>query len=508
MSNKKFALDIYTALLLLLILSTSLFRIYYIQWGPLDLAPDEAHYWEWSRRLDLSYYSKGPVIAYIIALFTATVGNTELGVRIGAVILSAAITVLFFYFTKELSGSRRAAFFSALVPNITPLFSAGSILMTTDTPTIFFWALAVLSFYKAINDDRFFHWGLLGTFTALGMLTKYTMGVIYPSILLFLLLSKDDRHWLRRKEPYLAFLISLLCFMPEVAWNIKHEWVTFKHVLGQTHVKRGLTINLNDFLGFFAAQFGIMSPFVFIGVIYGMYRSAIDGFRGKRARLLLFFTSAPILAFFLTKALQAKVEANWASTAYYSGIVAGVISIDNLIRRRADEGKGAPLVKVFVVITVLTSLIITGIAHYPHILRHFGINLRKTPIMKLQGWKEAGERVGAVYEETSRRGRTFILSDRYQIASELAFYVPGHPRIYNINLGRRMNQYDVWEGFYSLKGWNVVYVEWQPGPLNVTVQKLFDSCEAEPPFNIVRQGNVIRRFYIYRCYGFKGIEEP
>ena len=37
----------------------------------LDLSPDEAHYWEWSRRLDLSYYSKGPLIAYLIAALTA-----------------------------------------------------------------------------------------------------------------------------------------------------------------------------------------------------------------------------------------------------------------------------------------------------------------------------------------------------------------------------------------------------------------------------------------------------
>ena len=33
---------------------------------PLDLAPDEAHYWDWSRHLDWSYYSKGPLVAYLI----------------------------------------------------------------------------------------------------------------------------------------------------------------------------------------------------------------------------------------------------------------------------------------------------------------------------------------------------------------------------------------------------------------------------------------------------------
>src|SRR5262245_20707278 len=33
---------------------------------PLGLAPDEAHYWEWSRKLDWGYYSKGPLVAWLI----------------------------------------------------------------------------------------------------------------------------------------------------------------------------------------------------------------------------------------------------------------------------------------------------------------------------------------------------------------------------------------------------------------------------------------------------------
>src|SRR2546430_1542444 len=33
---------------------------------PVDLSGDEAQYWDWSRNLDLSYYSKGPLIAYLI----------------------------------------------------------------------------------------------------------------------------------------------------------------------------------------------------------------------------------------------------------------------------------------------------------------------------------------------------------------------------------------------------------------------------------------------------------
>ena len=52
---------------MLVVLAVALLRVAYLAWTcPLDLAPDEAHYWDWSRHLDWSYYSKGPLVAWLI----------------------------------------------------------------------------------------------------------------------------------------------------------------------------------------------------------------------------------------------------------------------------------------------------------------------------------------------------------------------------------------------------------------------------------------------------------
>ncbi|MBF8261431.1 MAG: conserved membrane protein of unknown function, partial [candidate division NC10 bacterium] len=61
------------------------FHLWFIASGRLDLAPDEAHYWTWSKRLDWSYYSKGPMVAYLIALSTRLGGDTDFYVRLPAV---------------------------------------------------------------------------------------------------------------------------------------------------------------------------------------------------------------------------------------------------------------------------------------------------------------------------------------------------------------------------------------------------------------------------------------
>ena len=56
---------------------------------PFCLVGDEAQYWDWSRRPALGYYSKPPLIAYIVAGFVAVGGNKEWVVRSGAVALPA-----------------------------------------------------------------------------------------------------------------------------------------------------------------------------------------------------------------------------------------------------------------------------------------------------------------------------------------------------------------------------------------------------------------------------------
>lgn len=68
---------------LLFVLGISLLRLLYMIWlSPYTLAEDEAHYWEWSRHLDWSYYSKGPGVSWVIALSTGLFGHSEWAVRL------------------------------------------------------------------------------------------------------------------------------------------------------------------------------------------------------------------------------------------------------------------------------------------------------------------------------------------------------------------------------------------------------------------------------------------
>lgn len=497
----------HTTILFIFLLSISLFRIYYITQGPLDLSPDEAHYWEWSRRLDWSYYSKGPMIAYLIYMSTSIFGDSVFGIRIMAVFFSALSSIFLYILGKRLF-DEQAGLFSAILIQIIPLFSAFGILFTIDSLFIFFWILSLLFFYRSMfnvqrsttnsslitHHSSLMYWVLLGISIGLGLLTKYTMALFYPAAILFLLLLKEQRRVFLTKGPYIGFLISLIVFFPVIIWNAQHDWVTFKHTAGQVHMANGVQLSLKSFFEFLGSQLGVITPFLFIimGVSLWKLRNQPEG-------AFLFWFSIPIIAFFLLKSIQGKVQANWALPGYITGIIAfSVYSI----KRFYSEGKS---MKIFIVTAVLLSVIATSVGHYSSLLSLPG---KMDPTNRLRGWKDLGAEVTKIYEGMSAVRPTFIFSDGYQMSSELAFYVKGHPVTYCINLGRRMNQYDLWPGFNNLLHYDAIFVRIGDAVLPDQIAHAFEKVEKRV-FTVYtkEKSRKIRDYSLFLCYDFKGIKE-
>ena len=101
----------------------------------------------------------------------------------------------------------------------------------------------------------------------------------------------------------------------------------------------------------------------------------------------------------------------------------------------------------------------------------------------------------------------FIFSDRYQISSELAFYVKGHPITYCVNRGRRMNQYDLWPGFENLLHYDAIFV--MSGDTNTPryITGAFRKVEKKV-FTVYTKKRVeIRDYSLFLCYDFNGLSD-
>src|SRR4051812_29196630 len=190
---------------------------------PVDLSGDEAQYWDWSRQLDLSYYSKGPLVAYIIRLSCALFGHdTMFAVRFPAIVLATGTSILTYLLTLKLFRSDRLALGVVLLYHVVPMFVAGSVLMTIDPPFFFCWALATYLTAHAVFDDRRRAWLLVGLVVGVGFLAKYAMMLWFVPALLMLASDRNARRQLRSPWPWIAVAIALLFLTPVLLWNARH----------------------------------------------------------------------------------------------------------------------------------------------------------------------------------------------------------------------------------------------------------------------------------------------
>src|ERR1051326_7265405 len=122
-----------------ILLGVAALRVWYLASAcTLDLAPDEAHYWDWSRHPDWSYYSKGPAVAYLIRGATflaelfgaASVLNPVLVVRLPAVLCGSLLLLSLYVLALQVYGRPRLALGVMGLALIMPLVSVGAIVMT------------------------------------------------------------------------------------------------------------------------------------------------------------------------------------------------------------------------------------------------------------------------------------------------------------------------------------------------------------------------------------------
>lgn len=476
------------AVILLLVLTGV--RLAIMAYACPDLSGDEAHYWEWSRRLDLCYYSKPPGVAYLIRAGTLLFGDTVLGVRFMAAVLSLCSSIVMYLLGARLY-DRKVGVTAALLLQTVPLFSAFGIGMTPDTPLIFFWLLSLYFLHRAWSRGATADWLLLACSLGLGLLSKYAIAFLYLPACLLLVTTRQGRLRLRTPGPYLGFALSFVFFTPVIIWNSRHDWVMFRHDLGHTKAGEGLVFSPGSLLDFVGGQLGAVTPILCVLMLYLLIKH-------RRRDPFCFWVTIPILAGFLVKSMQGNIQANWPLGAWLAGLIPLADFLAHRCRSLNGHFKG--LVGIGLIIPAVGTLLL----HLPFVTLSIPLPENANPFKKLIGWKQLGAEVTRLMDGMEQP--VFVFSDHYMTASELAFYVEGQPRTYCVNLGRRMNQYDIWQGLEELRGQNAVYVSASSMPERLA--GAFAQVETHPIDIRDRLGRTIKTFIACRCYDFDGRTPP
>jgi len=475
--------------------------------GTFPLCEDEAYYWEWSRNLAPSYHDQGPGVALAIRLGTALFGHNEFGVRFPAVLLLTGALSFAFLLLHEMYG-RRAAIWGAVAFNVVPIFALAGLLMLHEAVQAFFWGLALYAFWRALETSPEAHsrgstlwWVLAGSAVGLAFDGKYTAILFLPAALLFLLIGRDDRRWLRRREPWIALLATLVAVSPVLYWNHEHEW---RSVLQVASLGRPGDAFLQPrfFVELILTQFGIVSPILFGVMIWRLADAWKRGVRGpeRRERFLFLFTATYAAPFFVL-ALHNRVYPNWPSLGYLTGVilVAGWAAERMAVPGFAKTISGR-LWRGGVALAAAISLVL--ILHLT--LQFLPIPGNRDPAKRFYGWPEMASWAEALAEGYSRNGEpVYYYAKTYQVASLLAFYIPGQPRVFEVKDWDRPNQYDYWADLP--RGADALLIIHRNEPLPRITQQSFATVEEieGATLEIERHGGVAQQFRAYHCRDYQ-----
>lgn len=372
------------------------------------LGPDEAQYWTWAQDPAFGYFSKPPMIAWIITATTGLFGDGEWAVRLSAPLLHTG-TAAFIYLTADQLFGRHAAMFAGLGWLTLPGVGVSSFLITTDAPLLLFWAGAMLMVFRIVKAEKSppTNFILLGALIGLGLLSKYAMLYFVVAAALAMIFSKEFRKALLRPQIVFTALVAATLLAPNIAWNAANEFQTVAHTAANANWSDNLfkPVALLRFIG---GQFLVFGPILFVALFaaaYGIIRKRDE--RGDKL-ILLIFALTP-LAIVAAQAFISRAHANWAATAYPAAII--------LVSAFLAEGSRAVWAKA--------SLAFHGAlaAFFLIAMTNFGLLDRigaGRAVAELRGWEALSTQIAS-----QTRGFDAVLFDDRSMIAEMLYYQRG-----------------------------------------------------------------------------------
>ncbi len=507
----------------IIVASVLLNFIYLVWFCPLDLSPDEAHYWDWSRRLDWSYYSKGPLIAWIIRASCELCGNYDrtLAVRLPAIGFHGLLLLALYRLAQRTLQSERLALSVLLLSLTLPPLSVGAVLMTIDSPYLCAWAWAAVCVHRAIFDGSRAAWRWAGVILAVGILAKYTMVIFPVCVGLYLIVDRERRKRLLTRGFASMCGIGLLGFVPIVIWNLLNDGIGVRHVFTQTGLATGPKIGFKPFgpLDYIAGQFGFL-----IGYWFCASAAAAWAFRPWRSRNpqfeYLWWLSVPVVLVLIPVSFRVTVQPNWPAAAHLCGFLLAVAWVSQQLE--SDNLRYRRFVRACLAFAVLLGIAISLFVHFPTMAVTYFAQIagepsefRAAPVRnldptaRLRGWRYLASHIDIIRERVKAEDGESpqIAAMIWTVPGELAHYCKGNPQVFSFGsaLDDRRSQYDIWRpnpvaDAQVYRGRTFLYV----GEKMPEMDAIFETIESPNRVVYRENGVIVGEWTVWVGRGFRG----
>ena len=305
---------------LILVGAITVLRLILLAFNRTDPFVDEVQYWLWGQSLDWGYYSKPPLIAWVMRAVTDLAGSdAPFWLRMPGAVLHGVTALILGALAARLYGPGAALWVTAGYLTL-PMVAVGSLLFSTDTVMAPPFAGALFFWHRAAQGGLLRDAVLAGVCAGLAMMAKYAGIFILPGLALAGLIATD---WRASRRQWLVFLgLFALVISPNVVWNLTHDLATLSHTADNAGwLREGARPSLLALLRFWAEQFAVAGPLIAAAFLW----RAGQGARGHEGGLIAF--AALVLAVVSLQAFLDGANANWAVAAWLPGSVVAMAAL-------------------------------------------------------------------------------------------------------------------------------------------------------------------------------------
>lgn len=486
-------------------------RLVYL--GSVELLPEEAYYWNYSRHLDIGYLDHPPMVAWLIRLGTAAFGQSQFGIRVGALCCGIIASVFTYRLTRNLLGEA-AALAALLLAQALPFFFLSGLLMTADAPLAAAWAASLYYLERALIAGRSGAWWRAGLALGLGAISKYSIGLLVPVTLAFMLLDLKSRRWWLRWEPYVAAVLAVIVFSPVILWNAQHEWASFAFQTSR-RLAEAPRFALHKLI---ASSLVLITPTGVLAVATAFMgakpQDSVDSGDAPRRRLFIGMAALLPLTVFAIFSLRHEVKLDWTGAPWIAALpvmAAGMIAAGTKLRGLRAWIRAAWIP------TLVSMLLIYGAGLLHLVLGLPGLGYSKHIELAPVGWRDFSRQISetaAAARKESGAEPLIVGMDRYAIASELAFYGAERTKstveTSSAHLFGGMGlMYEQWTPPERQEGRTLLLVAWDRKDLTGgTVESHADRLGPIVDNVLTRDGKIVRHYYYRLAYHYQAIPRP
>ena len=402
-----------------LFLGVTLLVVKFLHLCSIELLPEEGYYWNYATHPALGYIDHPPMVGWIIAVGTSIFGVHEFGVRISAFVIALCTVFAISLFHKKIFGNE-GILTTFAVSLIAPYLCGIGLFTSPDTILAFAWILALYNLYLVLIEGIENRWYWAGVWVGIGLLSKYTIVLLAMPTIVFCLLVPENRHWFKKKQPYLAILISLGLFSPVIIWNMLNDWASFAFQSS----RRVSDVTSEFYFHGLVIDMAILYLPTTLFIIWKLlpylrqnFSSVIDAQQDRSNLKFLFCFLFFILpaSVFIIYSFRHETKLNWTGPAFLSIIP----WVGYWLHTKASE-----TIKKITITTAATFVLIICI-----VFQYLSFGLPLIPygqsLHRILGWRSMSEAVIAQADNmTVVDGQAPIIAgmDKHFIASNLSFY--------------------------------------------------------------------------------------